>query len=320
MFLKFKKFIFKIDSILVGWRLDMVLSLFYKQYTRIYINNMIRCGYCTINNIVTLKPCTKINLGDIICVKFYYTGSVIWLPSYSKELVLDVVYEDFEVIVINKSSNTVVHPGNGVLSGTIVNTLLLRYPFLRELPRAGIVHRLDKDTTGIFIVAKSPQSYYNLILQFRIREVLKTYIAVIFGGLQKKNLAIKEYMYDNNKGNNKVLSLISLTYIRVDSFLKVNGNTYCYVRAYPKTGVRHQIRKHFLKLGCYIIGDSFYKSILNKTTVRRVNNSGCLLYDKFERVALHSTQLVILHPMYKRYVFFESKLPKDMVKLYRNVS
>jgi 23S rRNA pseudouridine1911/1915/1917 synthase len=282
---------------------------------------MIRCGYCTVNNIVILKPSMKINFEDIVCVKFYYAGNISWLPNYSKELTLDIMYEDSELIIINKSSGSIVHPGNGVVSNTIVNTLLLMYPFLSELPRAGIVHRLDKDTTGIVIVAKNLQSYYSFILQFRVREVLKTYLAIVCGNIEKKNLAIKEYMYDNSKNDgNKKMFTISLTYIRVDNFLKVGNDIYSSVRAYPKTGRKHQIRKHFIKLGCYIVGDSFYKYILNKNITSCIKNSLNFYFDKFDRVALHSTQLILIHPIYKRYVFFESNLHKDMLKLYEKIN
>lgn len=322
MFLKFKKFVFKINNALSGWRLDRVLSVFYKQYTRMYINKMIRCGYCTVNNVVILKPCIKINSGDIVCVKFYYTGSVTWLPDSLelKESILDIIYEDHAIIVINKPSDTVVHPGNGIYSGTVVNILLSKYPFLCELPRAGVVHRLDKDTTGIFIIAKNIQSYYNLILQFRVREVLKTYLAIVSGNIQKKNLAIMEYMYDNIKDSSKkITSSISLTYIRIDNYFRVDGGTYSYIRVYPKTGRKHQIRKHFLKLGCYIVGDSFYKNILYRNNTTVLKSSLNIPFEKFDRVALHSNQLLIIHPIYKRYVFFETSLPKDMLKLYLNI-
>lgn len=292
----YKKFKFIIGCNLEKTRFDKVITLFFKRFTRTQINRLIRSGFCCIDDFVTTKPGVLVKRNSIISVKFFCTGNVFW---YGINFYLDIIYEDLDLIVLNKSNGLIIHPSTTSNVTTLINYLLFMFPFLNCVPRAGIVHRLDKDTTGIVVVVKNLKSYYNLVLQFKLRIVEKIYTALVCGNLGNKVMSLFDKVLDKDK------SYLSLSYFRL---IYTFSNGFKYVRVYPKTGRKHQIRKHLLTLNCPIVGDYFYGFLL---PTEKTFNSKLFSYLKsLDSIMLHSNQIIFLHPTYKRFIFFESMLPK----------
>jgi 23S rRNA pseudouridine1911/1915/1917 synthase len=229
--------------------------------------------------------------------------------NIAEPLELNIVYEDQAILIINKPAGMVVHPGNGNRQGTMLNGLLHYSSKLEEVPRAGIVHRLDKNTSGLLVVAKTLEAQTNLVRQLQNRTMKRDYLALVHGDVQfggQVNAPIGRHpvqrvkMAVNKKGKE------ARTYYLVKE--KING--YTLLQCSLDTGRTHQIRVHMLSIGHPLVGDPTYGTKPKKTSqeIRK-------LITDFPRQALHAKYLELIHPDTGQKVMWESKLPKDIDEL-----
>nr|WP_247645450.1 RluA family pseudouridine synthase [Enterobacteriaceae endosymbiont of Plateumaris consimilis] len=232
----------------------------------------------------------------------------------AQNIPLNIIYNDNYLLIINKSSNLVVHPGNGNLDKTLFNALLYYYPFLRDLPRAGIIHRLDKNTTGLIIIAKTMLSYMNLKIALKQHKIIREYEAIVNGIIQYNDIInhpIKKFYKKKNirmnvtdKGKKAITQY----------FLKHVFKMHSHLRIRLHTGRTHQIRVHLEYINHSIVGDPIYnnKSQMNIITI---NNKKYLINKILKRQALHACYLEFMHPINNYLLKFNSSLPKDIKHL-----
>ncbi|WP_246208526.1 RluA family pseudouridine synthase [Enterobacteriaceae endosymbiont of Plateumaris braccata] len=231
----------------------------------------------------------------------------------SQNIPLNIIYNDNYLLIINKSSNLVVHPGNGNLDKTLFNALLYYYPFLRDLPRAGIIHRLDKNTTGLIIIAKTMLSYINLKIALKKHKIIREYEAIVNGIVKYNdiiNYPIKKFynkknirMNVTNEGKEAITQYFLKRIFKMHSHLKIKLHT----------GRTHQIRVHLEYINHSIVGDPIYnKSQINIITI---NNKKYLINKILKRQALHACRLEFMHPIYNYPLKFNSSLPNDIKHL-----
>lgn len=267
------------------------------------------------------KPSYKVKKGDII--ETIYSPPKI-LEIKGEPINLNIIYEDDDIIVINKQPDLVIHPAKGNLDGTLINALLYHCSNLPEgfsMDRPGVVHRLDADTTGVIIFAKSEKAHSKLAMQFQNREVTKIYLALVWGRVPMKKGEInapigrhpikRELMSVTPLGSRE-----SITYFEV---LKLY-NFASILKVMPLTGRTHQIRVHLSHYGYPIIGDHQYGGreidILRRIGIEYKNEFKKAL-EIIERQALHATSLIITHPITGEEIRFNAPLYDDMKKLIR---
>lgn len=243
------------------------------------------------------KPSHRTKIGDIIT---YEKPEPICLDILPENLPIDVIYEDASIIAVNKPKGMIVHPAGKIVSGTLVNALLNYTKELSDINgviRPGIVHRLDKDTTGILVIAKNKQSHLSLLNQLKERSVEKVYYALVFGHFREKTgvieLPLKRSQSDRKKIAVDLNGRESITFYRVvRSFKK-----YSLLRIIIKTGRTHQIRVHMAHLGHPVVGDYIYHSGKNEFGIK-----GQLL---------HSYSLAFINPSEDKYIKFSAPFPED---------
>ncbi len=287
----------------VGLRVDVVLTK-RLNYSRTIIAQWLKTKKILLNN-TFISPKKKVKLGDIIEVSVSIETS-----NEAKEDngILTVLFEDSDIIVINKPSGLVVHPGAGIKEGTLLNRLYYHYPETKILPRGGIVHRLDKDTTGLMVIAKNLTSHQILVKMFTERQINKIYRAIVIGKLITGG---KIEANINRNPNNRTLKqvcnnggLYALTYYKIIK----NYRNFTELQIKIETGRTHQIRVHLSHLGFPIIGDQAYN---HRTISPKV---GQVIIDNLPiRQLLHAEQLNFLHPTKKITMEFTAPLPKDFI-------
>lgn len=299
-----------------GERLDRVLSLELFDYSRSQIKRWILDKKVTVNNKLVILPKKRMRKGELIkisnidCSNVNYNNAII-VPQ---DIFLNIVYEDDYIVVINKPSNMVVHPGAGNYKNTVLNALLYRYPSnIKISERAGIIHRLDKDTSGLMIIAKTCMAYNNLLEAFKKRKVIKEYDAVVFGkffcntGVINKpigrHVVRRTYMTVHDLGKPAVTS-----YSVKDTF-----NMHSRVRIYLKTGRTHQIRVHMAYINHPLVGDQKYGKI--GSFIMGISNELNCYLRCFRRQALHACALKLLHPINKTRMEWHVPLPEDIIML-----
>lgn len=285
-----------------GKRIDQVLAGMFPEYSRENLKQWLLDGSCLINDDKIL-PKRKVKGGELIKILAKNNiKNLNWIPE---SLPLKVVFEDQDILILNKSSNLVMHPGAGNYSGTLLNALLAYLPELKFLPRAGIVHRLDKDTTGLVIIAKNLRSYNNLCLQLKNRTIVKVYEAIVIGQLiaggrldlpigRDPNNRLKMAVVANGKP--------AVTHYRI---LKKFKN-YTYIKLQIETGRTHQIRVHMKYIRHPVLGDQLYAKSLAHD--HKIN-------DFLLRQALHAKELYFKHPTRNQEIHFIADLPNDMCNL-----
>ncbi|MCF7818557.1 MAG: RluA family pseudouridine synthase [Kiritimatiellales bacterium] len=280
-----------------GQRLDVFLSAAVPAVSRSQWKALITDGLVQVNG-ASSKPNQKLQAGDAIC---WSIPAAAPSEAQAEDIPLDVLFEDDAVLVLNKPAGLVVHPAAGNASGTLVNALLFHDPVFQTLERAGIVHRLDKDTSGVMVVAKSAAALAELRRQFKARETSKEYLALVWGApplrsrietqigrhpVHRKKMAVLK------EGGREAVSNVQV--------LEKFGET-TLVQVKIETGRTHQIRVHMAHLGHPIIGDSVYgRSRQNKLPVRP------------ERQMLHAAKLEFSHPSTGKRLSFEAPLANDM--------
>ena len=295
-----------------GSRLDIVVAARIPRFSRTQAGRMISKGVIQVQH-VEKKPGYRVKDGDTV------TGQMVEPVSISFEpepLDINIIYEDKSLLIINKQPGMVVHPAPGNPSGTLANALLYRWPELGGvggMQRPGIVHRLDKDTSGVIVVAKNEPVHRNLSQQFKIRRVSKQYLALVAGNIVDESgevrLPIGRHPVDRKKMSTVTRKgRVARTVWRIKE--RFSGATLLKVDL--KTGRTHQIRVHCSAMGHPVLGDLVYgfkKGDRGKFVV--------------PRQMLHAHQLAFTHPSTGKRVFFEAQIPNDMenlIKLLREKS
>ncbi len=299
-------------------RVDKFLSGLLANASRNRIQAAADAGYIRVNDVV-VKANHKVKPGDVVVIYMDYPKRE--FKVVPEEIPLDIIFEDEEVIIINKPAGLVVHPGHGNYTGTLVNGLVY---YLKDLslfseddPRPGLVHRIDKDTSGLLVVAKSEIAKLNLSAQFFDKTIQRKYVALVWGDLKNENGSI-EGNIGRSISNRQVFTVYpegdhgknAVTHYHViERFGYVT-----LVECRLETGRTHQIRVHMKYLGHPLFNDATYggDQILRGTTFTRyrqfINNCFRIL----PRQALHAKTLGFLHPATGKPMLFDSDLPEDM--------
>jgi len=295
-----RTFSFTVTGDEAGERLDRFLAQrLANRYSRSFIKKLIDNGFVQINGVAP-KPHHKIREGELVELReheFLTTGI---LPE---NITVDIVYEDEALIVVNKPAGMVVHPGAGNFSGTLVNALLhycKELSAVGEAERPGIVHRIDKGTSGLIVVAKHNIAHRNLARQFKQRKVKKIYVALVKGVVQLDHGTIDTPIARSHRDRKKmgVQFAESKTAItRYSVVRRFKDSTFVELRL--ETGRTHQIRVHMAYSGHPILGDDKYGGRCRE----------------IDRPALHAKALGFKHPVSKKFVEFESPLPDDIRKV-----
>jgi 23S rRNA pseudouridine1911/1915/1917 synthase len=291
-----------------GLRVDLVAAKQFSDYSRGHIQKWIKNGDLLVNN-QEVKTKHSLQLNDVISVDFWEEPQ---LGDQPEAIPLDIIFEDEEIMIINKSVGMVVHPGSGNPDGTLVNALLAHEESLGFLPRAGIVHRLDKDTSGLMVIAKKESAYLNLIEQLKERSVKRTYMAIVVG-VPISNKFINEPIGRHPKIRTKQAVVKNGKEAITRVSLSESFQGYSLLRVNLETGRTHQIRVHLSHAGYPIVGDSVYgarKQFAPGSTEGLKN-----IISSFTRQALHASELELIHPSSEKLVSFEADLPEDMSTL-----
>jgi 23S rRNA pseudouridine1911/1915/1917 synthase len=237
----------------------------------------------------------------------------------AEDIPLNVVYEDDDILVINKPAGLVVHPAAGNYSGTLLNALLYRYPGIENVPRAGIVHRLDKDTTGLMVVAKTLQAQTQLVNQLQDRSMGREYEAITMGvmtggGVVEAPIARHPTQRTKMSVAPEGMGKEAITHYRVLN--KFNAHTH--IRCKLETGRTHQIRVHMSHIGYPLVGDQTYFGRFRLPKGISLNLRQEL--QTFQRQALHARELSLWHPTTDEYMTWDVELPEDFEKLLQSLS
>ena len=291
-----------------GKRLDLALSKLFPEHSRSRIQSWIKAGEVEVNN-SKYKQRNVVNSGDIIKINTTLKS----IDKHQAEHIsLDVIHEDKAIIILNKPAGLVVHPGAGNPKHTLVNALLHFDEKLDVLPRAGIIHRLDKDTTGIMIIARTIESYTYLVNELQKRNIKRNYKAIICGQL------VAGGVIENKIGRHPVhrtkmavtdKGKLATTHYRIIKKFQ----HYTYLDIQLGTGRTHQIRVHMNNEKHPIIGDPLYGK--NTFIKKGINASLREFIKNFKRQALHAYNLEFTHPVSKKIISLNAELPDDMNNL-----
>jgi len=305
-----KKFI--VPNAYVGKRADLVIHELMPEYSRARIQSWIKKSFITINS-DSFSPKRMVIGGELIDINIQPEEQANQFEP--EDISLDIVHEDDDIFVINKPADLVVHPAAGNWSGTLLNGILFHYPNNSALPRAGIVHRLDKNTTGLMVVAKNEIAQLDLIKQLQSKSVYREYRAIVWGQVMTKSGVINKPIGRHpsvrvKMAVNKINGKDAVTHYEVLERFSIHT----YLKCILKTGRTHQIRVHMQDNKSPIVGDPTYglkKIIPTKSMTEHFKNKTL----KFERQALHAKVLGLIHPKSKKSLKWEVELPTDMKNL-----
>ena len=293
---------------MTGQRFDVALSEMLPDYSRSKITAWIKSGEALINH-KPFKPKDKVNGSEMVELTINQKQNNDWV---GEDIPLNVVFEDEDMIVLNKAVGLVTHPGAGNWSGTLANALLHYEPKLATLDRAGIVHRLDKNTSGLMVVARNEKSQKNLVEQLQTHSVSREYSAIVYGHMVSGGTIDKPIGRDTKDRVKQTVSSNgkeAVTHYRViDRY-----QNHTHVKVILETGRTHQIRVHLSHIGYPLIGDSMYGG-----KVRFPRKADAILKKalvNFKRQALHSRKLTLAHPISGKLVSWKAPLPEDMLVL-----
>ena len=291
-----------------GKRLDVALSELLPEYSRSKIQSWIKAGEVGVNNL-NHRQRDVVNADDIIKINTVPKNTD---KDQAEAIDLNVIHEDDEIIIINKQAGLVVHPGAGNQKHTLVNALLHFDKNLDVLPRAGIVHRLDKDTTGIMIIARTIKSHTHLVSELQKRNIKRNYRALICGQL------IAGGTIENKIGRHPVqrtkMTVTDKGKLAITHYKIVKKfQHYSYLDIQLDTGRTHQIRVHMNSINHPVIGDPMYgkNSFLKKGIETALRDH----IKNFKRQALHAYSLELIHPKIKKLVNYKAEMPDDMKNL-----
>ncbi len=292
-----------------GKRLDVVLAEIFPEYSRSRLKIWIEQGQVLVNG-EAAKPKLKMSGDEELQLSVQSIESE--ESCVAEDIPLNIVYQDESIIVINKAADFVVHPAAGHYSGTVQNALLHHDASLAEIPRAGIVHRLDKDTTGLMVVARNLSSHKYLVDQIQKHEVTREYQAVVYGVMTGGGVVdqpIGRHPRDRIKMAVRENGREAVTHYR----LLKRFREHSHIKVQLETGRTHQIRVHMSYLHHPIVGDSVYAGRHRVPAGAQQELLGYL--QAFKRQALHAWRLSFVHPESGEDVTFEAPLPDDMQQL-----
>ena len=306
-----------VESRAHGWRLDHYLVRLFPNYSRELFQKAIKQHLVLLNGLAA-KPAFRLRVNDRISIQLPHQADNSLIPE---DIPLDILYEDDAIVIVNKQANMIVHPGKANYRGTLAGALQFHFDQLSTLAgqhRPGIVHRLDRDTTGVLVVAKDNQVHHKLSRQFEARTVKKEYLAIAWGEVEFDSDYIETHLRVHPKHREKMQvcqpesrSREAITYYEVEQRFK----GFTYIRLYPKTGRTHQLRVHLKHLRHPILADRLYEghAELNsselKISARELGGVDRIL---LTRQALHAFRLEFEHPRSGQSMRFEAPLPEDM--------
>jgi len=302
-------------------RLDSFLSQKTTDLSRNKIQKLIKNGSILVDEFL-VKPSFKLKGNE--CITINNTDQINEVSKIIKENIpIDIIFEDEELIIINKQAGLVVHPGAGNQSGTLLNGLLYHFSDLSLLDnsRPGIIHRLDKETSGIMIVAKTNRAHYIIAEQFAQRTIKKIYRAIVWREINQNGEI--EGLITRDKKNRIKFSLNDVKgKYSYTSYKRLNfSELFSYVELYPTTGRTHQLRVHLQSLGFPILLDELYgggkkyKSSFHPKYYPEIDN----FFKLINRFALHAYSIEFVHPLTKKKMIFKSELPEDMTSVLKTI-
>ncbi|AWP31882.1 23S rRNA pseudouridine(1911/1915/1917) synthase RluD [Pantoea sp. PNT01] len=293
----------------LGQRLDQTLAELFPDYSRSRIKEWILDRRVTVNGVMVDTPKEKVLGGELVAIDAEIEEAQRWEPQ---DLPLDIVYEDEDIIVINKPRDFVVHPGAGNPDGTVLNALLHHYPAIMDVPRAGIVHRLDKDTTGLMVVAKTVPAQTHLVDSLQRREITREYEAVAIGNMTAGGTVEQPISRHSTKRTHMAVHPMgkpAVTHYRIMEHFRAHTR----LRLRLETGRTHQIRVHMSHISHPLVGDPLYGG--RPRPPKGASEAFITTLRGFDRQALHATMLRLYHPISGIEMEFHAALPQDMVDL-----
>jgi 23S rRNA pseudouridine1911/1915/1917 synthase len=293
---------------LAGSRLDLVASNLFADYSRARLQKWIRSGELTVNG-HCVKPTYKITGNEVLCIDAEPELDDSVRPQ---AIGLDVIHSDKDLLVINKPAGLVVHPAAGNRDGTLQNALLHFDPGLAALPRSGIVHRLDKDTSGVMVVARSLRAHTSLVNQLQSRSMSRVYETICRGEI--RCAATVDQPIGRHPRDRKRMAVVNTGRSSVTHFRILQGfKGFTHLEVSLETGRTHQIRVHLSHLGFPVVGDTVYGR--NPGSVKGMSPELMDAMRQFPRQALHARTLALQHPADGRELEFHAPLPADMSQL-----
>ncbi|MDD5272953.1 MAG: 23S rRNA pseudouridine(1911/1915/1917) synthase RluD [Methylovulum sp.] len=293
---------------MAGMRLDQVLAELFSEYSRSKLQTWIKSGRVQVNG-QTLKAKDKLEGGEQINLD---AEAEVVITSEPENIPLDILYEDDSLLIVNKPAGLVVHPAVGNWHGTLVNALLHHEPTLETLPRAGIVHRIDKDTSGLLMIAKTLQAHNSLTGQLQEREIHREYLAIARGRMTAGGTVdepIGRHPSDRKRYIVRESGKFAVTHYRVVQ--RFTRHTLVQVKL--ETGRTHQIRVHLAHIRFPLVGDQVYggRFQMPPDCSERLEKA----LRGFKRQALHAAKLGLQHPVTDEYMEWEQPIPADMQEL-----
>lgn len=292
---------FTLSEEMYNFRMDQAISQEVAGVSRAIVQAWMKSGQVLVDGKI-VKTKDKVQGGELVVINAVFEGVD---EDVAEAIPLDIIFEDDQVLVLNKPAGLVVHPGAGNASGTLMNGILHHCPDLSHLPRAGIVHRLDKDTSGLMVVAKTSLARESLIDQLKEHDVERTYIAVVHNQMIS-GMTIEEEIGRHPKSRLKMAVVregrgkMAITHVRVLQ----KAEKFSVIEAKLETGRTHQIRVHLSFQGYPLVGDSTYGG---KVQLKRNVN--------FHRQALHAKSLAFTHPESGELMSFDTELPTDVAEV-----
>ena len=293
----------------MGQRLDQTLAELFPDYSRSRLKTWIEEDLVSLDGKVANIPRTKVYGGEQVQISVEVEDETHFEPE---NLPLNIVYEDEHILVINKPKDFVVHPGAGNPRGTVLNALLYHYPKISEVPRAGIVHRLDKDTTGLMVIAKTIPAQTQLVRDLQQRKITREYEAVAFG-IMTKGGTVDEPMARHPTKRTAMavhpLGKPAVTHYRIMEHFR----NYTRLRLRLETGRTHQIRVHMAHIAHPLLGDQTYGG--RPRPPKNASEEFMAVLRNFQRQALHAIILRLEHPITGELMEWYAPLPEDFVEL-----
>lgn len=293
----------------MGQRLDQTLAELFPEYSRSRLKTWIEADLVKLNDRIVNIPREKVLGGEKIEITVEVEDETRFEPE---NIPLNIVYEDDDIIVINKPKDLVVHPGAGNPDGTVLNALLYHYPPIAEVPRAGIVHRLDKDTTGLMVVAKTIPAQTKLVRDLQKRKITREYEAVASGIMTKGGTVDQPMARHATKRTLMAVHPMGKTAVTHYRIME-NYRNYTRLRLRLETGRTHQIRVHMAHIAHPLLGDQTYGG--RPRPPKNASEDFMEVLRNFKRQALHAVMLRLAHPITGEMMEWYAPLPDDFVEL-----
>ncbi len=291
-----------------GMRLDQALATVFSDYSRSRLSQWLKSGHVQVNG-ETWRGRDKVWGGEQVSVQAKLEEQISW---QGEDLPVDIHFEDEHILIINKPANLVVHPAAGNYTGTLVNALLHYDPSLARLPRAGIVHRLDKDTTGLMVVARSLPAQKSLVEQLQVHSVLREYSAIVTGVMTAGGTVdepVGRHSVNRKRMGVSPTGKPAITHYRVVERYRAHS----LIRCKLETGRTHQIRVHMAHIRFPLVGDPVYGTRLKLP--KACSEALASQLRGFHRQALHAGRLRLAHPVSGKTLEWKVPLPDDMAAL-----